>query len=175
MVAVTIQSKITWIYFWFFFLLYALYIFSISEYISKPADACFFWCLVQSFQWRYWPTYSRRSEWSASRHEHTPNSPLQPPGLPFRKADGISRSLRHDSATGHRQWSLVVTPDSVWYARVLVPFYSCSQHLLQQTLDPSPSIVHWFRHWNPMTILRMVIITIMTIIYIKSNNTYYDN
>ena len=29
--------------------------------------------------------------------------------------------------------AFVVTPDSVWYARVLVPFYSCSQHPLQYT------------------------------------------
>ncbi len=56
----------------------------------------------------------------------------------------------------------------------LCGIYSCSQHLLQRTLDPSPSIVHWFRCGNPTTILRMVIITIMTIICIKPNKTYYD-
>ena len=54
-------------------------------------------------------------------------------------------------------------------------FYSCSQHLLQLTLYPIPSIVHLFRRWNPTTILTMVIISIMTIICIISHKTYYDN
>ena len=31
----------------------------------------------------------------------------------------------------------------------MLEFYSCSQHLLRLTLDPSPSIVHLFRRWNP--------------------------
>ena len=70
--------------------------------------------------------------------------------------------------------AFVVSPDTVWYAWVL-QFYSCSQHLLQLTLDPSPSIVHLFRRWNPTTILTMVIISIMTIKCIIHNKPYYDN
>ena len=31
----------------------------------------------------------------------------------------------------------------------MLGFYSCSQHLLRLTLDPSPSIVHLFQRWNP--------------------------
>jgi hypothetical protein len=34
--------------------------------------------------------------------------------------------------------------------------------------------VHLFRHWNPTTILRTVIITIMTIVYFERRYTYYD-
>ena len=53
--------------------------------------------------------------------------------------------------------------------------YSCSQHLLQLTLDPSPSIVQLFRRWNPTTNLTMLIISIMTIICIIRHKTYYDD
>ena len=54
-------------------------------------------------------------------------------------------------------------------------FCSCSQHLLRLTLDPSPSIVHLFRRWNPTMILTMVIISTMTIICIIRHKTYYDD
>ncbi len=43
-------------------------------------------------------------------------------------------------------------------------FCCCSQHLLQRTLDPSPSNVHLYRRWKHMTILRMVIVSIITLI-----------
>ena len=60
--------------------------------------------------------------------------------------------------------AFVVSPDTVWYARVLLLF--SVQHLLRLTLDPSPSIVHLFRRWNPTMILTMVIMSTMTIICI---------
>ena len=74
---------------------------------------------------------------------------------------------------GHRESTM---EPSLWHQTLsgMLGFYSCSQHLLQQTLDPSPSIVHLFRHWNPTTILRTVIITIMTIVYFERRYTYYD-
>ncbi len=55
-----------------------------------------------------------------------------------------------------------------WKLSGMLGFYSCSQLLQRQTLEPSLSIVHLFRHWNPTMILRMVIISIMTIIRIMS-------
>jgi hypothetical protein len=47
--------------------------------------------------------------------------------------------------------AFVVSPDTVWYARVL--------HLLWLTLEPSPLNAHLYQPWKHMTILRMVIIT----------------
>ena len=62
-----------------------------------------------------------------------------------------------------------------WTLSGMLGFYSCSQHLLRLTLDPSPSIVHLFRRWNPTMILTMVIISTMTIICIIRHKTYYDD
>ncbi len=46
--------------------------------------------------------------------------------------------------------AFVVSPDTVWYARVL--------HLPWLTLEPSPLNAHLYQRWKHMTILRMVII-----------------
>ena len=45
-------------------------------------------------------------------------------------------------------------------------FYCCSQHLLRLTLDPSPSNAHSYRRWKRSTILKMVIISIKSLISI---------
>jgi hypothetical protein len=58
--------------------------------------------------------------------------------------------------------AFVVSPSTVWYARILLLFLP----LLQQTLDPSPSNALLCRRWRHTMILRMVIICIMYIIYI---------
>ncbi len=48
----------------------------------------------------------------------------------------------------------------------MLGFCSCSQHLLLLTLDPSPSNAHSCRRWKHTTILRMVIISITTLIFV---------
>ena len=62
--------------------------------------------------------------------------------------------------------AFVVSPDTVWYARVLLLF--SASHLLWLTLDPSPSNAHLYRRWKNSTILRMVIISIISLISIMS-------
>ncbi len=57
--------------------------------------------------------------------------------------------------------AFVVSPSTVWYARVLLLFLP----LLQQTLDPIPSNAPLCRRWKHTMILRMVIICIIIIIY----------
>jgi hypothetical protein len=56
--------------------------------------------------------------------------------------------------------AFVVSPSTVWYARVLLLFLP----LQQQTLDPSPSNVTLCRLWKHTTILRTVIICVILII-----------
>ncbi len=51
-------------------------------------------------------------------------------------------------------------------------FCFCSQHLLWLTLDPSPSNAHLYCHWKHTTILRMVIISIISDC---GNYIYYTN
>ncbi len=62
---------------------------------------------------------------------------------------------------GINNGAFVVSPDTVWYARVCF----CSQHLLWLTLQPSPSNAHSYRRWKHTTILRMV--NIISLISIK--------
>ena len=56
--------------------------------------------------------------------------------------------------------AFVVSPSTVWYARVLLLFLP----LLQETLDPSPSNVTLCRRSKHTTILRTVIICVLLII-----------
>ena len=62
----------------------------------------------------------------------------------------------------------------------MLGYCSFSQPLLEQTLDPKPSIAPLCRHWRHTTILRMVIIAITRIITLNeiilfiTYYTYYD-
>ena len=50
----------------------------------------------------------------------------------------------------------------------MLGFFSCSQHLLLLTPDPSPLTVHLCRCRKHTTILRIIIISIMTLIHIMA-------
>ena len=50
----------------------------------------------------------------------------------------------------------------------MLGFFSCSQHLLLLTPDPSPSTGHLCQCRKPTTILRIIIISIMTLIHIMA-------
>ncbi len=74
--------------------------------------------------------------------------------------------------SSHRLELIMIRPPGIDNHRIMEPslchqllsgmlgFYFCSRLLLRLTLGPSPlpAIVHSCRHWNHVTILRMVII-----------------
>ena len=66
--------------------------------------------------------------------------------------------------------AFVVSPETVWYARVVLLFSASAA-----TDTGSKSFDLLFRRWNPTMILRMVIISIMTIIRIMGYKTYYHD
>ena len=73
--------------------------------------------------------------------------------------------------------AFVVSPESIWYARVLLLFSTSAMTDSGPTLDPSLSIVPLFQPWKHMMILKMVImriIHIMSIIF-YDNYSYYCN
>ena len=67
-------------------------------------------------------------------------------------------------------WScrLVSIMAPLWCHQILsgiLKFCCYSQHLLWRTLDPSPSSAHSYRRCNHMTILRMVIVSFISLIW----------
>ncbi len=67
---------------------------------------------------------------------------------------------------GINNGAFVVSPDSVWYARVLLLFSACAMTDTGSNLPPSSSNVPSSPPWKPTMILTMVIMSIISIIFI---------
>ena len=73
---------------------------------------------------------------------------------------------------GIKNGAFVVTPDSVWYARVLLLFSASAQTDTGSKI-PNRSTVLLCRRWKHMTILKMVIIDVIVIIVIFVDISVY--
>jgi hypothetical protein len=65
--------------------------------------------------------------------------------------------------------AFVVSPDTVWYARALLPFPSSVMTNSGPTMDPSPSIVPFYQPYQPWKhtmLLKMVLTTSVSLIMI---------
>jgi len=154
MVIVTIQSQITWEYFWFPFLLYALYVLYIL---------CHRWMLC----FKPWNCKSR-----PNARAILPCSIVWCWGTPSTGVCSWFTAIRfrQKCSTEVIEWT------SSWFGRRasimelslcrqsqsgMLVYCSCSLLLLWPTLDQSLSIVPSYQPWKHMMILKMVIILLI--------------